>query len=131
MSFQKKLHNLRIQKGLSQKALATALGVSQASVNYWEKGQRIPSMDMIAKISRYFGISADELIEIDTEYVEKKIEYMQKQSVVEQLVGEVFDPKAEHILYAYSLLNDTGKSKALERVSELTEIKRYTEPEKE
>ncbi len=59
MKFSENLYNLRTKEGLSQKDLAFALGVSQASINYWEKGQRIPSIDMIAKISNYFHVSAD------------------------------------------------------------------------
>ena len=63
MSFAEKLHELRISRNISQKELADNLGVAQSSVNYWEKGQRDPSITMVKKIAGYFGISVDEMLE--------------------------------------------------------------------
>lgn len=63
MSFAEKLHELRISRNISQKELADNLGVAQSSVNYWEKGQRDPSITMVKKIADYFGISVDEMLE--------------------------------------------------------------------
>ena len=65
MSVSEKLHELRISKGVSQKELADSLGVAQSSVNYWEKGQRDPSITVVKKIAEYFGVSMDYLMEID------------------------------------------------------------------
>ena len=49
-----KLAQLRQNAHLSQKQLAQKLGVSQASINYWENGQRTPSVKAAQKISDYF-----------------------------------------------------------------------------
>lgn len=62
MSFSEKLYMLRTVKGISQKELADTLGVAQSSINYWEKGQRDPSISIVEKIADYFGISVDEMI---------------------------------------------------------------------
>ena len=37
-------------------------GVSQSSVNYWEKGQRIPSIEAAAKIADFFDITIESLL---------------------------------------------------------------------
>lgn len=65
MGFSEKLNDLRKRAGLSQKELADKLGVAQASINYWEKGQRTPSIDMVALIADYFHVSFDYLIGIE------------------------------------------------------------------
>lgn len=65
MDFSKKLHLLRIERGISQKKLAEYLGVAQSSVNYWEKGQRIPSVSILKNIADYFNISLDEMFDVD------------------------------------------------------------------
>lgn len=65
MGLQEKIKELRMSKGLSQKKLADAIGVAQSSVNYWEKGQRTPSVDAAQKLADYFNISLDELYDIN------------------------------------------------------------------
>lgn len=128
MGFSKKLYELRKRAGLSQKELSEKLGVAQASINYWEKEQRTPSIDMIALISEYFGVSTDYLITEDyIEKREKEIDTLLSQSEAIKIVGKTFDdPYADNMLMAYSLLNKKGKKEAFNRVQELTEIPRYT-----
>lgn len=62
MSFSEKLHELRIANNLSQKKLANDLGVAQSSINYWEKGQRDPSIMVVEKIAAYFQVNIDYLM---------------------------------------------------------------------
>ena len=56
-----KLAQLRQNAHLSQKQLAQKLGVSQASINYWENGQRTPSVKAAQKISDYFKMPISEI----------------------------------------------------------------------
>ena len=46
------LLNLRTTLGLSQKAIAQKLGVSQRIYSYWEKGERKPGKISLAKIKK-------------------------------------------------------------------------------
>lgn len=62
MEFKDRLFELRQKSGLSQKKLADILGVSQASVGYWEKGQRIPSVKAAQKIADYFQVPVTYLL---------------------------------------------------------------------
>lgn len=75
MSFSDKLYKLRISKGISQKELADNLGVAQSSINYWEKGQRDPSITVVKKIAEYFGVSLDYLMEIDDNHAVSGAEF--------------------------------------------------------
>ena len=65
MSFQENLKNLRLKRGLSQKKLADAIGVAQSSINYWEKGERIPSVESTNRLADFFNVTLDELYDID------------------------------------------------------------------
>ena len=56
-----KLAQLRQNAHLSQKQLAQKLGVSQASINYWENGQRTPSVKAAQKRSDYFKMPISEI----------------------------------------------------------------------
>ena len=60
--FSERLRDLRNEKGISQKELATALFVSQQTVAKWETDRSTPNPDMISKIAQYFEVSSDYLI---------------------------------------------------------------------
>ena len=57
-----KLQELRKSKGLTQEELAEALYVSRTAVSKWESGRGYPSIDSLKEISRFFGVTIDELI---------------------------------------------------------------------
>lgn len=57
MEFGEILYTLRKKSNLSQKELAEKLDFAQASINYWEKGERTPSISAVIKIANFFGIS--------------------------------------------------------------------------
>ena len=62
MEFHEKLQELRKSKGLTQEELAEALFVSRTAVSKWESGRGYPSIDSLKEISRFFGVTIDELI---------------------------------------------------------------------
>lgn len=62
MTFGQKLKNLREEKGFSQDNIAEMLFVTTQSVIEWESDMVLPSIDMIAKLSRIFGVSTAELL---------------------------------------------------------------------
>ena len=63
MTFAEKLLRLRRREGLSQEALADALGVSRQAVSRWEQGTALPDGARLLPCARYFGVSADWLLD--------------------------------------------------------------------
>lgn len=59
------LNKLRTEFGISQTQLARDLGVSKQSVSNWENDNILPSIEMLVKISRRFGVTCDYLLEQD------------------------------------------------------------------
>ena len=57
-----RIKELRISHGLTQVELAKALSVSKQAVSNWENNNIQPSIDMLMKISDYFGVSTDYLL---------------------------------------------------------------------
>lgn len=53
---------LRKERGLSQATVAKDLGVSLGIVCYWETNKSDPTASNIAKVARYFNVSADYLL---------------------------------------------------------------------
>lgn len=60
--FGERLKELRIEKGVGQNKLAKDLGLSNASISYWENGKQEPSASAVYKLALYFGVSADYLL---------------------------------------------------------------------
>ena len=59
------IRRLRESAGLSQGALATALGVSRQTVNSLETGRYDPSLPLAFTIARHFGLSIEEIFHVD------------------------------------------------------------------
>ena len=62
MNLAEKLVTLRTTRGLSQEALAEALGVSRQAIGKWENGQALPELPGLIALSRYYAIAIDSLI---------------------------------------------------------------------
>lgn len=65
MEFNRKLQELRKQKGITQEELAEALFVSRTAISKWESGRGYPSIESLKAISRYYSVSIDELLSDD------------------------------------------------------------------
>lgn len=53
---------LRKEKGISQKAAASDLGISQALLSHYEKGIRECGLDFLVRTANYYGVSCDYLL---------------------------------------------------------------------
>ena len=62
-TFGKKLKELRLERGLSQQRLAENLGFCNQTISFWEIGSREPDLDTLVKISHYFDVSLEDLLE--------------------------------------------------------------------
>ena len=65
MKKKKKLQELRKHKGLTQEELAEFLFVSRTAVSKWESGRGYPNIDSLKAISKFFGVTIDELLSGD------------------------------------------------------------------
>ena len=63
LTFSEKLIRLRRREGLSQEALAEALGVSRQAVSRWEQGTALPDSAKLLPCARQFGVSVDWLLD--------------------------------------------------------------------
>lgn len=66
MELNEKLLELRKQKGLTQEELAQELFVSRTAISKWESGRGVPNIDSLKAISRFFGVSLDNLLSSDS-----------------------------------------------------------------
>mgnify|MGYP001037185148 FL=1 len=56
------IRTLRTQKGLTQKALAEAVGVGDKAVSKWERGLGCPDVSLLPELSRVLGVGLEALL---------------------------------------------------------------------
>ncbi|MEI4617087.1 MULTISPECIES: helix-turn-helix domain-containing protein [Bacillus] len=61
--FAKNLKKLRGRKGLSRRECAIALNIPYTTLTNWENGSKVPRIDRIPDIAKFFNVTVSELLE--------------------------------------------------------------------
>lgn len=148
MSVGEQIKKCRNKIKISQKELGEKLGVSQAMIAQYESGKRLPKFETIQKIAKVLNVPANVLMEttlfydsfIPTEWLKDDsykpiLDVLREEHHInstsdkecilpmENAINQIYQNK---LLSSFNTLNELGKEKAIERVEELTEIKKYT-----
>ena len=62
MNFSEALRRFRKERGLTQKEVATAIGIREAVYQRYEQERAVPSVNVLIKIANAFNVSADYLL---------------------------------------------------------------------
>ncbi len=60
-----KLKSLRETRGMTQLQVANRIGVSKTMVSAYETASKAPSVEVLIRLSRLFGVSVDYLVCVD------------------------------------------------------------------
>lgn len=66
MKINEQIAFLRKERGITQEALANALGVTNQSVSKWEASICCPDIQLLPDIARFFGVTVDSLLGCET-----------------------------------------------------------------
>lgn len=135
MELGERIKQIRLENGLTQKQLGEMLGSTQQMIAQYESGKHSPKIETVRKIANALGTNIFHLT--DGDYSNFSVEELRNDflSVAtpldefhKQLVAKAQKEENE-LLGNYRSLNSSGQTEARKRVQELTEIKRYTEPD--
>lgn len=132
MSIGDNIKKLRIEKNLTQKELSSLTGISEVMISQYERNVRTPKNKNLKKIAFILDKSGSHLLGEDLPFnlIGSDDTIMNLSSpiaTVNDLPLELYECK---LLNNYRRLNTLGKKEANKRVEELTEINKYTEPDK-
>lgn len=102
----------RKQSGLTQRALAEKIGVSHNTISSWENGTNSIDIDNLFKIAKILNVDISTMFGVSTAPIKQDLTSAEKK-----------------LLDDYNKLNNDGKDKAAEYVSDLTTIEKYTAPD--
>ncbi len=60
--YELKLKTIRLSKNITQKQLATEVGLTEAAIQNYENERRKPNYDVLISIADYFDVSIDYLV---------------------------------------------------------------------
>lgn len=121
------IKHLREQLHMSQEELGQSLNppVNRAAINKWETGQvENIKRTYIQQLAKKFCVSPCELMCFDDKFDSPKIAEEVKTL---ELLQKNFGEDAVKMLEMFNSMNIDGKKKVLENLSDLIEIKKYTE----
>ena len=81
MSIGEKIRQLRKGKKLTQEQLAEYLAVSAQAVSKWETGLTCPDIDMLPRLAVFFGVTTDELLDVDRRRIDREVEALVTESL--------------------------------------------------
>lgn len=112
------IKRLRKEKKMSQDQLAELLGYSgKSAISKLEKGGFELSQDKLVLAANIFGVSVDSLVNNEVSDTSEKVTMLNVKSLYGQSAVDILD--------AFNKLNNVGKKKAVEDVTDLTEIEKY------
>ena len=56
------IHNLRKEKGMTQKQLASALNISDKAISKWECGNGCPDVSLLSELSAVLGVNIEKIL---------------------------------------------------------------------
>lgn len=65
MKIAERIYELRTEMKISQQKLADEIGVSRRAITFWESGINEPKATYIARLAKFFGVSADYLLGLE------------------------------------------------------------------
>lgn len=65
LNFGNRLKQLRTEKGLTQKELASLIGTQHSIISFYENSDRFPTPEVIISISKIFHVSTDYLLGVE------------------------------------------------------------------
>lgn len=86
------IKKLRISHNQSQVQLASELGVSKQTISNWENNNILPSIEMLIKISQFFSVSTDYLLELNNRcYIEVTGLTDTQMAHIQQIIRDITD----------------------------------------
>ena len=105
------MYELRVERGVSQKELAEAIGVSQSTIAKIEVGRNEATASTIRKLASYFNISTDYLLEFEDDFGVRVDDKKKK--------PDALSAEERRLLEGYREINAAGKKLVMQTVETL------------
>ena len=120
-----KIKELRLRSGLTQKLLGEKRAIAPPTIRKYELGKLNPKVEPVKKIADALNVPVSDIMDW-SKFDEQYPNLANEVKLIESVEKEYGEGSGE-LLDLFSKLNAKGKEKAIDSLSDLTMIKRYTE----
>ncbi len=141
-----RIKKIRLEKGMTQQELAKRTGINDANIRKYESGRQNPKLETLERIAVALEVEPLKLVyDLDNDPLleAKKIlngNDIKEKSLKNGTIDKEFTTEeakrafiksalGDDILHKYYRLNDRGKEKAEDYITDLTKIEEYTIPD--
>ena len=118
------IKKLREEKGITQEQLGEVIGVQKSAIRKYEKGEvENIKRSSIQKMAEYFGVTPCYLMGWEETYNHNN--KLSKEVALIEEIQNMYGKEEVELLSIFVELNEQGKTKALENISDISEIPRY------
>lgn len=117
-TFSERFKELRKEKGMSQRELATALHMSNSAVAMYETGKRQPDLEALEQIADFFNVDMDYLlgrkntthriVEIDPNHIDYSIQISGDERLLLETYGKLESEKKRVVMDLIEILSKEG-----------------------
>ena len=117
--------NVSMDKMIEDLKSLYSISIAKSTISKWENNKADPSMENAKVLCNYFNVSLDYLLGLS--------KYKNKEEELSTYKNKMFEFADKHnknfyerqLLTNFNKLNNEGKSEAIKRVEELTELSKY------
>ena len=109
MCFAKRLKELRLANGETQKDLANAIEVGRTTVSEYESGKIVPKQEGLLKIANHFNVSVDYLTGVSNERATRKQNASDLDALLNTIHHILLDEYDTPVTYEGEKLSSTQK----------------------
>lgn len=125
-TFQRRFIEAMQIRGMRQVDVAEKSGLDKAQISQYKNGKYEPMQDALYKLAKALNVNVAWLMGHDVPMEVNRAE-LEKKAMVCDLIEKCYGSKAYELVELFVQLNDTGKAKAIENLSDLVQLPKYTE----
>ncbi|MDE7179179.1 MAG: helix-turn-helix domain-containing protein [Lachnospiraceae bacterium] len=115
--FGKRLKEFRKRRSLTQKEVATKIGVSEQALSKWENGDCLPDVYNLRLLAIVLNVSVDCLLDTENETAEKVIETININGAVFEIVEKPETILAGKVIYAKDFSDVSDFNSAIDAIA--------------
>lgn len=113
---------IRKEKGITQKKLSELTGLAEITIRQYEADKFTPKIQQVEKIASALNVTPFDIMGVDYFDATTNSEQLQKEISVFDTISSLYGHETSEILNDFLSLNDDGKRKASDYISDLVQI---------
>lgn len=126
MDIANRIKTLRVENNMTQKQLSEKLGLTPKMISFYEKGERIPPLDIVEKLVTIFSTSADYIIGLEKNHASYDSTPIPISVIREDMPTYNTCPQETKLWNAFKELNEDNQDIIIGKIKELLREQRIS-----